>query len=316
MSIPIELQQAIEQQAIKLRPSELAKARAHLTESYRDGIQKQWHIQSQADRLAYIAARMPATYSASVYVLKEIQRRMPQEGIHSILDLGAGPGTCLWAAQEIFGSPQMSMIERDGAMIALGKQLADKYPAAWIAADIAEEGTPFPSHDLVIMSYSLGEIAQDKWDILLNKAWQAAKVCIVIIEPGSPKGFGVIKQARQALLELGGSIVAPCPHGKPCPIGNGDWCHFSIRLERSHLHQTIKEAERSFEDEKFSYVIVSKTENALPPSRIIRHPMKHSGHVNLTLCTNDGKIQRKTVSRKQKDLYKQARDASWGDSWV
>jgi ribosomal protein RSM22 (predicted rRNA methylase) len=75
----------------------------------------------------------------------------------------------------------------------------------------------------------------------------------------------------------------------------------------------LKEGSLGYEDEKFCYLIASKTPGALFSNRIIRHPLKQSGHVRLTLCTDQGKIEEKTISRKDKSLYRQARDSEWGD---
>ena len=48
----------------------------------------------------------------------------------------------------------------------------------------------------------------------------------------------------------------------------------------------------------------------------MRHPGKHSGHVQLVLCTAEGKIENRTVTRSSKDAYKRARKAEWGDVWT
>ena len=52
----------------------------------------------------------------------------------------------------------------------------------------------------------------------------------------------------------------------------------------------------------------------LPAGRILRHPKKHSGHVELELCTAKG-VQRETVSRKQGQRYKVVSKVEWGDEW-
>jgi ribosomal protein RSM22 (predicted rRNA methylase) len=49
-------------------------------------------------------------------------------------------------------------------------------------------------------------------------------------------------------------------------------------------------------------------------ARIVRHPQKHSGHVRLTLCTPQG-IETRTVTKSQKDQYRSARKAEWGDEF-
>ena len=93
-----------------------------------------------------------------------------------------------------------------------------------------------------------------------------------------------------------------------------DWCHFSKRISRSSIHRQLKEGFLSHEDEKFSYIAISKVPVALPMNRILRHPEKHSGHLSLELCTHNGTIQNKTISKRDGELYKQARKLKWGDT--
>ncbi|MCO5587269.1 hypothetical protein L7F22_041216 [Adiantum nelumboides] len=53
----------------------------------------------QRDTCAYVAARMPAVYSAVHRVLSEIRRRLPEFKPQKILDYGSGPGTAIWSAK-------------------------------------------------------------------------------------------------------------------------------------------------------------------------------------------------------------------------
>ena len=95
----------------------------------------------------------------------------------------------------------------------------------------------------------------------------------------------------------------------------GDWCHFSQRLERTAGHRRIKGGSLGFEDEKFSYVIATRLELNPVQARIIRHPQKHSGHVQLELCTSRGRLEKTTIAKSAKEDYKRARQSDWGDEW-
>ena len=94
----------------------------------------------------------------------------------------------------------------------------------------------------------------------------------------------------------------------------GDWCHFDQRLERTSLHRQIKSGALGHEDEKFSYVVFSRKPFAAATARIVRHPRKHTGHIQLTLCTLQGLLDR-TIGKSQKEPYRLARKAAWGDPW-
>ena len=123
-----------------------------------------------------------------------------------------------------------------------------------------------PPHDLVMAAYSLGEIAEP----LAARLWQAARVALVAIEPGTPRGYALILKVREELLEAGACMVAPCPAATPCPLAAPDWCHFAARVERSSIHRRIKDAELGYEDEKFSYIAVAR--EAGGPGRLAHHP--------------------------------------------
>jgi ribosomal protein RSM22 (predicted rRNA methylase) len=116
---------------------------------------------------------------------------------------------------------------------------------------------------------------------------------------------------RGHLIGLGATILAPCPHDRPCPMRD-DWCHFAVRLPRSAAHRAAKGAKRGFEDEKFTYVVAVRAEDpdrGVP--RVLRHPLVRPGHIRFRLCAQDG-LQEVTVARSDPG-YRTARKLSWGD---
>ncbi len=278
----------------------LKLASQRITDSYRHG----GTLTSEEEFLAYLIVRLPATYTAISAVLKNISPP------GSILDIGAGPGTLFWAARSIWETiPTITALERERYFIELGKKLGSQ--ADWKQGD-ALTAPSFEAHDWVFFGYSLGELPEQARPALLDKCWQAADHGIIIVEPGTPRGNQNMLQARSHLINLGGSVWAPCPHSLACPMKAPDWCHFSVRLDRSRLHRHAKTAALPYEDEKFSYVIVAKTPPAHVVSRIVHSPMHRSGHTLLPLCTPRG-LETLTVSRRHKELYRQARKSSWGD---
>ena len=56
---------------------------------------------SKQEAAAYAMARLPAAFAAVLRVLREVQARAPSCQLRSMLDLGSGPGTAIWAAQEV-----------------------------------------------------------------------------------------------------------------------------------------------------------------------------------------------------------------------
>jgi len=167
-----------------------------------------------------------------------------------------------------------------------------------------------PPHDLVIAAYSLGEIAEP----LAARLWQAARVALVAIEPGTPRGYALILKVREELLAAGASMVAPCPAATPCPLAAPGWCHFAARVERSSVHRRIKDAALGYEDEKFSYIAVAREPVDLPASRIIRRPRQRPGLIVLETCTSGG-VRTVRAPRSDREAFRAARKASWGGAW-
>ena len=323
MRLPAELQDAIQRETGKVDRRKLTQATTQLTEHYKAANFSTPAVATEAHRAAYLAVRMPATYAALCRVFAEIKLHAPQAEIASLLDLGAGPGTALFAAAEQFPQlQQATLLEADASWIALGKRLAEQSDsptvqrAQWLRQDL-RSGLSCEMHDLVVISYTLGELPQAAAEAVLNKAWKCAGKFLVVVEPGTRRGFAAISASRSSLIANKAAIVAPCPHHFTCPMATaGDWCHFSQRVERTSQHRQLKGGALGYEDEKFSYLVAAKNSLPSPGARIVRHPGKHSGHVQLALCTAEGKIENRTITRSSKEAYKRARKAEWGDLWI
>ena len=321
MRLPEELLAAIQREIERTDQRGLVQASKDLTRHYQAADFSAPAIKTALHRAAYLLVRVPATYAASARVFAEIRRLAPQAGIASMLDLGAGPGTAIFAAAQIFPDlRRVQLVESSRDWLQLGKRLAADSSssvltqAQWKQHDLRAE-FEFPPHDLVVISYALGELPETARQTLVSRAWKWTSKFLVIIEPGTTRGFGAILAARSTLIADGAHILAPCPHRDPCPMaGTSDWCHFAERVERTSQHRRLKAAALGYEDEKFSYIVASRQAIQPATTRIVRHPKKLRGHVQLTLCSKSG-IETRTVARSSKEVYKQARKAEWGDAW-
>src|SRR5262249_1016077 len=321
MCLPLELAAAIQREIEGVNRSELVQAAVQLTQRYKAANFSTPAIQTKAQRAAYLAVRVPATFAANLRVFQEIRRFSGEVTISSVLDLGAGPGTAVHAASEVFPSlEQATLFEVDGRLIELGKRMSceSSQPtlrnSRWIQQDITTSFTG-PQHDLVVISYVLGELSETAAAKVVLRAWENTREFLAIVEPGTMRGFGFILRARNLLIGAGAHILAPCPHALECPMAAaGDWCHFAERLERTAIHRQLKAGELGYEDEKFSYVVASRRALARVATRIVRHPQKHGGHIQLTLCTPEG-LKSRTIGKSQKSIYNHARKAEWGDAW-
>lgn len=307
--------ESLEDEFFSSKRLEYIKAFERISSRYRQGSGS--FLQTEEERRVYLFTRLPGTFSAVLKVFEEIFLRYG-DGYSSFLDVGAGPGTGMWAALNCFKKINSCfLLEKDVQFTALGKEIAKKSSLITIKEALfhicdLEKPIKVEPHDLVLLSYSIGEIREDKWSSLLESLWNATVKTLVIIEPGTPAGYLRLMKIREILIKLGGFLWAPCPHSLSCPLEKGDWCHFSSRVQRSALHRQLKSADLGYEDEKFSYLVFGK--QSLDPfeSRVIRRPVKHSGHVEFTLCQKKG-IQKAVYSKKDKELYRSRKKLEWGD---
>lgn len=316
----MSLNSKIESLLIGQSLNDLAKEREKLTQLYRGNDCKNYlnSLSSDRQRLAYIATRLPATYAVVYQVIGELIKRSRGMHVFSLLDIGAGPGTTLLAAVDAALPLSLAtMMERDSGFIALGRDLTKEFEHVqqkWVRQDLSKKFN-VEAHDLVIASYSLNELKERDRLTLVEKLWEFTGQCLVIIEPGTRAAFESLMKMRQCLLFKGAHLIAPCPHSNICPLTERDWCHFSVRVERSSFHRKTKDGTLNYEDEKFSYLIFSKNEFKPCQSRVLRRPFKGEGFIKLQLCSEQG-LKGKTITKKNKPEYSYARKIECGDEYT
>jgi ribosomal protein RSM22 (predicted rRNA methylase) len=315
--LPAELRVALEAKLQGLSRNATAERAALISRTYRDG-GNSGAIRSEADALAYALARMPATYAAVTASLNALRELRPDFAPASLLDVGAGPGTATWAAATAFASLQgFTLLDANGALRALALDLGCdsarlnrmSYHRAAARAGLAEAEPA----DLVVASYMIGEIGDAERTALAEQLWAKARDTLLIVEPGTPAGCARVLALRQQLIASGAHVVAPCPHDGICPLAAPDWCHFTQRLPRLRAHMQIKGAELPFEDEKFSYVALTRNPVERHFARVLAQPVVSKVEVAAKLCTPDGLALTRVPSR-AKANYGRARRWRWGDA--
>jgi ribosomal protein RSM22 (predicted rRNA methylase) len=319
MDLPPALRLALDRVLSGNAPRALAETAAALSERYRDEHRAgPVAIVTRDHALAYLATRLPATYAAIRASIAAVAQAHPGFAPNSMLDVGAGPGTALWATADCWPELEAAtLIDASHSFVALGQALASagSLPrATWRRADIVGDDLGGAAADFVTAGYVLNELPAAEQPRLVDTLWRLTTGVLLIVEPGTPAGWQRILAARGRLIDAGGHVVAPCPHARPCPLTPPDWCHFVQRVARSRAHRQTKGAELAWEDEKFSYVAVSRPPPPAAGARVIARPRKGSGRVTLKLFRPDGTAGEVLISRRDRDLFKQARRADWGDS--
>ena len=319
MELPLLLRQAIDQALEGVALAELTRAAAGLSERYRaEKLDGRLHLSDDLAARAYLATRLPATYAAIRTAMAELAARRPDFAPTSLLDVGAGPGSVLWAAANCWPSLEKALlIEASSAIRKWGETLAAVSPVSaiiWQSADIAKNMVTASRSDLVSLAYVLSELPAEARGKLIDDLWALTADTLLIVEPGTPKGWERILTARSRLIGHGAHIVAPCPHAKPCPITAPDWCHFARRVARSRLHRLAKGADVPWEDEKFIYLAACRSPGIAAEARILAPPRASKGRIDLKLCCADGALQDRTISKRDGAVFKTARRRDWGDT--
>lgn len=286
---------------------------ARLSEKYRNDKGGK-RILTETEAAVYAAVRMPATFAAAGAALG-YALECTDDTFESLMDFGAGTGAAALAADMLVSPERVVCLEREAAMRNVGSALLEAYggspaKAEWGCFDITAEDTE-DTADIVVSSYMLNELSAESAENAAVKMWAAARKMLLIVEPGTPAGYKVIRRVRAKLLSLGAYIAAPCPHMGECPASETDWCHFSCRVARSRLHKMLKDGDAPYEDEKFTYIAASRNPCRPAKARIMRHPYTEKGRISLRLCTENG-FEDRLVTSRDKSGFKRVRKAEWG----
>lgn len=314
MSLSPKIREWIDNQVEAAGLAAVREAHERLSSRYRSSTGFSGFV-SDLERLAYVAARMPATAAVVARVFSELGNFSPC----SMLDVGTGPGTAVLAALARWTTlSKVRAVDRDSAMLEVARKISDFVGSTNISWEVNSGKRPPGDEpaDLVTMSYVLGEIVEDDRQSYLDCLWDLTKKILVVIEPGTVDGFARITRARKEFLNRGANIVAPCPHQLECPMRKGDWCHFPARVERSRIHRLLKSAELGIEDEKFSYLILARSMVGGEGARIVNAPKRSKNRVDFQVCNAGGEIQAVTVSAGEKNNYRAAKKLDWGDRFM
>ncbi|MFZ1196928.1 MAG: small ribosomal subunit Rsm22 family protein [Pseudolabrys sp.] len=99
MELPPLLRRAVDNALNGTALSDLAATAAALSDRYREERHDiKPRVISDREALAYLAVRLPATYAAIRSSFNAVAEARPDFMPGNALDVGAGPGTALWAA--------------------------------------------------------------------------------------------------------------------------------------------------------------------------------------------------------------------------
>jgi hypothetical protein len=259
-----------------------------------------------------------------------------------VVDLGAGPLTflhALWLTRPGIRDQELDYLAVDRSEPALkaGRQLfrALAEGSKWtIGTDNQPAGQKrFKPADLLVMANFINEVDRAprsgrkdggaSRETLMLERWEsqvAKEGAVLLIEPGVRDAGRFMSRIREAALERGWTIPAPCPHASRCPLPglrSTSWCHFTFPTGDvpAWLSKMSKKAKLPKARASLSFLLMLRGED--PPVRIRspRTPGKGAGVVRVVsegFPLPNGKTGRYGCSGKGLVLLQSAaRDEGW-----
>lgn len=322
LSLPYQLEAAIETALQTVPASKWKSVAKALSERYRtQRTGKELSLAKGTDEaLGYAAIIFPAAYAQLCGAMAAVKARIPDWQPTSMLDIGSGPGTALWAATQQWPTLQkLTAWEREPAFINLGRRLAkasEKHALMKTDWQRATLGSKLPAqvetYDLIVFGHVLNELPEAVRKEVVTLAWQHCSGVLLIVEPGTSAAFPIVKTMREYLLQLGAKTLAPCAHNLACPLVN-DWCHFPQKLERPSFQRQAKAGTAGWEESKFSYAAMARFQaDTAIWGRLIHQPHKQKNLVNLTISSTDGIVD-VHIPKSKREAFRSAAHHEWGD---
>lgn len=302
---------------------------------------------------AYLGFRMLSSYAVVRRLLRECANANPEFQPTSMLDFGAGPGTALWAAHDVWPGHirECVNIEPSESMVQAGNYLLRDAETAYANVSwhstITDPSLKHTQYSLVVAANVMGELPSDRaraaalqimWNHVDPDGGQ-----LLLIEPGTKWGFRTIATARAVLADPandGVRLEAPCTHAMACPMTSketnprGISCQFPQRTPMPVIDSSNqkRKSRHSFPPvTKFCYLRASANEGVSDETRtadetdeayerIISPPLHRNKHVILDVCNSSGALQRRVYSKGKMKVYpgayRVARKSEYGGLWV
>ena len=310
--------QQIEELISNKKLAEIKKDYKEVSLKYRDEkINSAAVVSSDKQAIGYITSRMPETSVIIDAVLNKTSSLIDlKKEVSSVLDLGSGTGSALWALENYVNKINVCAVEREPEMVKYSQKLSKDLDLniTYIQEDVlSKKVKDLLETDLVLESFMLNEMNDQDRKQTLDLMVQKAKKYIILIEPGTPASYKKMMENRDYLLSKKLNLVLPCMHSEKCPLKD-DYCNFTVRVNRTKILKQVKDGSLGYEDEKYFYLVFSKedfpkTKNAM----VIRKPLYRKSCVDLKLCTSNKEIKNVTITKKDKQKYAQSKDLKQGD---
>jgi len=283
--------------------------------------QQQVHVHDQLDAVAYLGLRAAATYAQIFGALAAVGEMLPTWQPQTLLDIGSGPGPALWTLPALLPSlRQITCVDQNAHFLNVGKGIISEaeFPltVTWRQNDITQSSAQDKNtYDLVLIANVLNELNNSQREKLLEAAFQRCRGVLLVLEPGTPIGSGIVQAAAQQLAQVG-TLLAPYINHH---FVAEHWLHFPQRFTRPDFARRIRQEMRTsplmasdWEEAKYSYVAVGKIPSEIQPwGRVIGPFELMNGYLELPILTETQVLPLKVMKR-HKPQYAFAKKVRWG----
>ncbi len=283
------------------------------------------YIQGPGDALAYLGLRFPATYAQIAGALLQIQDRVPDWRPRSVLDIGCGPGTGIWAATSVW--PDMTAavgVDQDTHLLSLAEEIGSdahiSTKITWVQQTVARWTATVDTntYDLIIVANVLNELPKGIKDDFFAALQQHSSGIVLLLEPGTPRGYAIIRSAAEKIV-LKAPLIAPYIHNTFVP-SEAYWIHFPQLFTRPDFLRKIRQSMREssdmasdWEETKYSYVACGSVPMTTTYwGQAIGSVQKYRGYLTLPVLTADG-VHTARVMKRHKVEYAAAKRIRWGE---
>lgn len=178
---------------------------------------------------AYVAYYLATNYPKLASVLSMVDIKL--EDYETIVDIGTGPGTFLFAAHALNPSIELVGIDKSDLMLTqamkLMKGLGVNSPSSFGTKLISQKR----EKTLFLFSHSLNEMSESEIDKYIKEIGDQD---ILVIEPGTKEVYQKLMIFREKMIGLDYHIHFPCSSNASCNMdAEHDWCHQYIMVKHS-----------------------------------------------------------------------------------
>jgi len=262
---------------------------------------------SDEDRLAYTAYYGPIGALKVAAVIDELLDRgwQPPAETVRLADLGSGPGSATLgvALAGMHRRVAATLIDRDGRWdpgpLLGGLVESGRVELARAGGDPLATAGPF---DLVVAANFLVELDLEVPEIARRIHEHAQRALTadgiwIAIEPAVRATTRRLHELRDALIERGLVVWAPCFHQRPCPMlaRPSDWCHESRAWRQPAYHRALDRlAHLDKRSLQFSFLALGKEPPRASPealaARVVSTVLREKGRTRFRTCDAGGRL--------------------------